>query len=42
MNNSMVAGIALAYDEKRLQRGQNVAGLMTAAGMSFTMYNFKF
>ncbi|MCG8536254.1 MAG: hypothetical protein MI808_14295 [Pseudomonadales bacterium] len=42
VNNSMAAGIALAYDEKRLQRGQNVAGLMTAAGMSFTMYNFRF
>lgn len=42
VNNSMPAGIALAYESENLNRGDKVAGLMTAAGMSFTSYNLTF
>lgn len=38
-NNSMPAAIALAAEAGRIQRGDKICGLMTAAGMSFTIFN---
>lgn len=42
VNNSIPSGIALAEQEGRLKRGDKVAAMMTAAGMSFTLYNFVY
>ncbi|MDF1761900.1 MAG: 3-oxoacyl-[acyl-carrier-protein] synthase III C-terminal domain-containing protein [Oleibacter sp.] len=42
VNNSIPSGIALAEQEGRLKRGDTVAAMMTAAGMSFTLYNFVY
>lgn len=40
INNSMPAGIALSIEDGTLTRGKQVSALMTAAGMSFTLFNF--
>lgn len=42
VNNSIPSGIALAEQEGRLKRGDTVAAMMTAAGMSYTLYNFVY
>ena len=42
VNNSMAAGLSVALEQGRLKRGDNVSGLMTAAGMSFTLFNFNY
>ncbi|MGC4061900.1 MAG: 3-oxoacyl-[acyl-carrier-protein] synthase III C-terminal domain-containing protein [Aquabacterium sp.] len=42
VSNSIPAGIALAAGQERIRRGDRVAGLMTAAGMSFTLLNLTY
>ncbi|MBL1415806.1 MAG: hypothetical protein COB27_002850 [Moritella sp.] len=42
VNNSMPAAIALAVDGGRIKRGDKICGLMTAAGMSFTIFNLVY
>jgi acyl-CoA:acyl-CoA alkyltransferase len=42
VSNSIPAGISLAREQGRLKRGDQVAGLMTAAGMSFTLMNLTY
>lgn len=42
VNNSIPSGIAMAIEQGRLKRGDKVSALMTAAGMSFTLYNFTY
>lgn len=42
VNNSFPGGIVLAEQEGRLTRGDRVAALMTAAGMSLTLMDFVY
>ena len=42
VNNSMAAGLSIALEKGKLKRGDKVSGLMTAAGMSFTLFNFNY
>lgn len=42
VTNSVPAALAVAQHDGRLQRGDHVTALMTAAGMSYTRYNFVY
>ncbi|MGC4059629.1 MAG: 3-oxoacyl-[acyl-carrier-protein] synthase III C-terminal domain-containing protein [Aquabacterium sp.] len=42
VTNSVPAALAVAEQEGRLERGHKVTALMTAAGMSYTRYNFVY
>ena len=42
VTNSVPAALATAEKEGRLERGHKVTALMTAAGMSYTRYNFVY
>lgn len=42
VTNSMPAALATAEKEGRLERGHKVGALMTAAGMSYTCFNFAY
>ncbi|HET8869888.1 MAG TPA: 3-oxoacyl-[acyl-carrier-protein] synthase III C-terminal domain-containing protein [Aquabacterium sp.] len=42
VTNSVPAALATAQKEGRLERGHKVTALMTAAGMSYTRYNFVY